>query len=256
MRIILNADDFGASDEAVRATIECFEGGGLTSATIMAKMPATAGAIDYAKSHPQFSFGVHLTYTSDGPETPMSDPEDIPNLAPNGRFMESLQVRILALKNKIPADQIEGETIAQIEFLHDRGVKISHVDSHCHVHKFGPFMRALRNVLPRFGITKVRIAQDTYLHKHLMSPTFWYGPIWRRRIRKHFTGTEHMFMPRGLEDARQMVNIIPRLKGETIEVGVHPGYCEDWRDAERAGIQQFAKAAHAAGHKLITWNDL
>ena len=63
-------------------------------------------------------------------------------------------------------------------------------------------------------------------------------------------------MPSGLEDARQMVNIIPRLKCGTIEVGVHPGYSEDWRDAERAGAQRFAKAARAAGHQLITWNDL
>lgn len=256
MRIIINADDFGVSDEAVQGTVECFERGGLTSATIMAKMPATAGAIDYAKSHPQFSFGVHLTYTSDGPETPMSDPKDIPDLAPNGQFRETLQVRVMAIMNRIPIDQIERETIAQITFLRDQGVKISHVDSHCHVHKFGPFIRALRNVLPSFGITKVRIAQDTYLRKHLKSPTFWYGLIWRRRIRKHFVSTEHMFMPSCLADARQMVNIIPRLKGGTIEVGVHPGYSEDWRDAERAGAQQFAKAARAAGHQLIAWDDL
>jgi YdjC-like protein len=90
----------------------------------MAKMPATAIAIDYAKSHPQFSFGVHLTYTRDGPETPMSDPKDIPDLAPNGRFMEALQVRVRAIMNKIPIDQIERETITQITFLRDQGVKI------------------------------------------------------------------------------------------------------------------------------------
>lgn len=86
----------------------------------------------------------------------MSEPKDIPELAPNGRFMETLQVRVMPILNKIPIDQIERETIAQITFLRDQGVKISHVDSHCHVHKFGPFIRALRNVLPSFGITKVR----------------------------------------------------------------------------------------------------
>jgi predicted glycoside hydrolase/deacetylase ChbG (UPF0249 family) len=43
LRIILNADDFGASDEAVRATVECFERGGLTSATIMAANTDEAG---------------------------------------------------------------------------------------------------------------------------------------------------------------------------------------------------------------------
>ena len=103
MRIILHADDFGYDDETVRATIECFERGALTSATIMPKMPATAAAVEYAKAHPQFSFGVHLTYVSDGVERPVSDPKELPALCrPDGLFLPSQTVRVRAMQDKLP----------------------------------------------------------------------------------------------------------------------------------------------------------
>lgn len=258
MRIILNADDFGMDQETVRATIECFERGALSSATIMPKMPATAAAVEYARSHPQFSFGVHLTYVSDGVERPVSEPADVPALcAADGQFLPSQTVRLLAVRNRIPPDQIERETVAQIALLRDAGVPISHVDSHGHLHKFAPFLQALQNVLPRFGIGRVRTAQDTYLRRPLKSPTFWYGPVWRRKIRARFVTTDRMFMPTSPADARAMPDLLPRLRGDgSIEVGVHPGRREDWRDAERAAAEAFAAQARAAGHALITWNDV
>jgi hypothetical protein len=59
-KLIINADDFGLSDHTVEWTINGFECGALTSATIMAGMPTTDKAVGYAKVHPQFSFGVHF----------------------------------------------------------------------------------------------------------------------------------------------------------------------------------------------------
>src|SRR5262245_48402366 len=81
MRIVTNADDFGQDDDTVRATIECFENGSLTSATIMANMPGTASAVEFARSRPKLSFGVHLTYVLGvGNEAPVSDPKQLPSL--------------------------------------------------------------------------------------------------------------------------------------------------------------------------------
>ena len=73
MLVVVNADDFGSSSDTVRATIECFEAGALTSATIMPGMPATDEALAYARSRPDLSFGVHLTLTGDGEERPAVD---------------------------------------------------------------------------------------------------------------------------------------------------------------------------------------
>ena len=163
-------------DDTVRATVECFERGALTSATIMPKMPATAQAVEYARAHPQFSFGIHLTFVTDTVEAPFSDPAQIPALTgPNGLFLYSQVLRRRALLGRVPVDQVEREMRAQIGFLTDSGVRLSHVDSHGHLHKFAPFVAALRRVLPEFGITRVRNAQDLYLRKPLKSPTYWFG---------------------------------------------------------------------------------
>jgi predicted glycoside hydrolase/deacetylase ChbG (UPF0249 family) len=260
MRIILNADDFGQNDDTVAATIECFERGALSSATIMPKMPATPRAVAFAKEHPQFSFGVHLTYVreSDGtPESPICSTAEVPGLVDaDGRFLPSNLVRSRALLGRIPVDQIERETAAQIESLLERGIPVSHVDSHGHLHKFKPFRQALERVLPRLGIRRVRSVQDVYLTRPLKSPTFWFGPLWRAKLRRRFEAPEHFFMPDSLADRDWPTALLARLKGASLEVGVHPGYQEAWRAADRAAVQDFTGRAKAAGHEIIGWKDL
>ena len=80
MRILTNADDFGYDSDTVSATVECFSLGALTSATIMPKMPATEQAIAFAIKHPQYSFGLHLTFVCDTVEAPLSPPHKVPAL--------------------------------------------------------------------------------------------------------------------------------------------------------------------------------
>lgn len=257
MRIATNADDFGMSDELVEATIECFENGSLTSATIMPKMPATEKAIAYAKRRPDLSFGVHLTFVCDTVEAPIGDPAGLPKLVgPDGRFLPSNRVRIMALRNRIPVEEIAREADAQIRSLLDRGVAVSHVDSHGHLHKFRPFRAALKRVLPPLGILRVRSAQDIYLKKPIKSFNYWYGKVWRRKLRAAFTTTDHFYMPSSARDpdwASPLLAIMSGLRGESIEVGVHPGYSEPWRDLERTGLRDFADAAKAAGHEVVGW---
>jgi chitin disaccharide deacetylase len=257
MRIILNADGFGHSDDTVRATIECFHSGALSSATIVPKMPASQLAIDFAQKHPEFSFGVHLVFTSDAAPASISDPKTIPALVNgDGSFLPPQRLRWLALRNKLPADQLEKEISAQIGVIRDHGISISHVASHADLHKFRPFVNALVNVLPRFGIKRVRSVQDTYIRKPFKSPTFWVGSFWRRRIMNRFITTDHLFLPGKLSDARAMHDWMPPVTDESIEVGAHPGYLEDWPNAERQSLQSFASRAVKAGHHLITWNQL
>ena len=47
--IIVNADDFGLSEETVESTIKLFELNAISSATIMLSKPGTNQAIEYAK---------------------------------------------------------------------------------------------------------------------------------------------------------------------------------------------------------------
>ena len=255
-RLIVNADDFGKDSETVKATVACFDDGILTSASIMPNMSATRSAAEFAVGHPTFSFGVHLTFAGDGEERPISDPVDIPALvSSDGCFLPSKTVRLRLLLGQIPVMQIQREMTAQLRRMVDMGVDISHVDSHCHLHKFQPFLMALERILPSFGIDRVRTAQDLYITKQYRSPTYWYGPSWKRCISKRFRTTDHFFMASNVEDANSMESLVPRLPGGTVEIGGHPGR-SGWRDAERLAMERVSSAATALGLELISWKEL
>lgn len=259
MRIVLHADDFGASPDTVRATIECFEQGALTSASIMPAMPATAQAIAFALAHPGLDIGVHLTFVGEGDEHAVSPPDEIPGLVDGGgRFLPTRTVRLRALARRLPVDQIEREITAQIEAVREQGVDVSHVDSHRHLHKLPSFRDALVRALPGLGIQRVRAVQDVFLRRPLRSPTYWLGRHWQRRLANAFTTTDHMYMPTSAGDRgwdERLAGVIRGLGGATLEVGVHPGYV-DWRDDERRSLIAFAAAARRDGHELVSWRDI
>lgn len=258
MRIVLHADDFGASADTVRATVECFEQGALTSVSIMPAMPATADAIAFAKAHPELDVGVHLTFVGEGDERPLSVREEIPGLVDEeGRFLATRTVRLRALAHRLPVEQIEREIAAQIAAVRNEGVEITHVDSHRHVHKLPSFREALVQALPAFGIRRVRAVQDVYLRKPRKSPTYWLGARWQKGLAQAFTTTDHMYMPTSAGDVgweEPLAEIARGLDG-TLEVGVHPGY-GDWRDGERTSVLAFAELALGDGHELVPWKAL
>lgn len=201
MRIVINADDFGFDDDTVDATIEGLDRGWITSATIMVNMPASRRALAYARTRGDRSFGLHLVYTGDGIERPVLPPQEVPAMvSADGCFHLSNTTRRLAISRRVPRAQIVRETEAQLEVFEKNGLRPSHVDSHGHIHKFSIFRRALPGPLSRFGVRRVRNAQDIYLERRVLSPTYWMGPHWRARLMKAFETTQHFFMPVGGED--------------------------------------------------------
>ena len=257
MRIILNADDFGFSDETVDATIECFERGALTSATIMPNMSATASALEYAQTHPEYSFGIHLIFVTETLERPLLEPNRIPKITDaRGRFLSSRTVRMLGLLNLLPQDQIEAELIAQLNYFQERKLNISHVDSHKHLHKYASFRKVFQRVLPRFGINRLRSVQDLYVRKPPTSLNRWIGPVWKRRIRRHFKTTEHFYMPTAAGDPVWWNRLPLTLPGDSLEIGMHPGRLEPWRDRERRNVIAFADRVRQNDDRLINWNEL
>lgn len=260
MEIITNADDFGFSEDTVDATIECFERGVLSGATIMAAAPATERALAFARSRPDLSFGVHLVYVGDGTDRPLAGGENVPGLADeNGRFHDTRTVRARALLGRMPVDEIVRETAAQIDVVLREGIRPTHVDSHRHLHKFGPFRQALARVLPTYRITRVRTVQDVYLRRPLGSPTYWLGRSWQRRIANRFVTTDHFYMPMSAGDvgwAEPLLEVVATLPGTTLEVGVHPGVTDDRRRAEFSSVVEFGRTAVEKGHRMIGWKDL
>src|SRR5271170_7399294 len=88
--LIVHDDDLGVSHSVNAAAIAALESGAITSASIMVPCPWFPEIADYAKTHPDADFGLHLTMTSErvyyrwGPVAPK---DKVPSLVDaNGYF--------------------------------------------------------------------------------------------------------------------------------------------------------------------------
>ena len=260
MKIILHADDFGFTDDTVDATIKCFEEGILSSASIMVNCASSQKAIEYARTHPQFSFGLHLTYV-DG-LIPAVNPTLLSSLVDdNGKFLGSNEVRKSALFFKLNVNLILLETESQINLLSSGGVAISHLDSHGHLHKFPSFLLALSRLAKGQKQIKVRRVQNVFMqpHTNAYSPKVIVNSILASYIVKNFRTTDYFYMPANSFDTKWANNILRQMDrmptDSVIEIGVHPGYLESWRKDEYRDIRDFVELLYKQGkHQIVNWN--
>ena len=131
-QLVVNADDFGISRGVNRGIIEAHQGGLVTSASLMANLPAAEDALTRATICPDLGLGLHLTLTAG---RPLSPPEQVSTLVDgNGQFLVLGTLLARLSTGKVQGDQIRRELSAQIEWALRRGVRPDHVDSHHHVH--------------------------------------------------------------------------------------------------------------------------
>src|SRR5690349_10998590 len=76
-RLIVNADDFGASRSINEAVIRAHREGILTTASLMVNEPACGEAVELAKQNPRLGVGLHLTLLMGHSALP---PREIPGL--------------------------------------------------------------------------------------------------------------------------------------------------------------------------------
>ena len=238
-KLIINADDFGQDDETVDCTIKGFEAGKLTSATIMAGMSATARAVEYAKAHPQFSFGVHLCLVD---EKAISKPDDIPSMIDpgTGRLWQTRQFILRNFMGMVSIDDIQREMSAQIDALKAAGLTIAHLDGHGHNHRLPQALKALARVMADYGITKVRRCQDLFVGKPGLLSKMINGPMQKRMERAGMVMTDHFLMNAGKSmDVNWFRDAVDNLPEGVTEIGVHPGSAEDWRRVDCEGCYEY-----------------
>lgn len=128
--LIINGDDAGMCHAANQGTLESMEQGLMTTATIMVPCPWFPALADYARSHTNLDFGIHLTHTAEwkfyrwGPVAPR---EQVPGLVdPAGCLWPSVEE---VYAHATPEEAlVEGR--AQIRKALAAGVDVTHLDSH------------------------------------------------------------------------------------------------------------------------------
>jgi predicted glycoside hydrolase/deacetylase ChbG (UPF0249 family) len=265
--IIVHADDLGETHSVNAAAIKALEGGRINSASLMAPCPWFPEIADYAKSHPDADFGLHLTLTSErvyyrwGPVAPA---DKVPSLVDqNGYFHHDWE------ENKhINAREVEIELRAQIERALAMGVRPTHLDSHQYrlimngKELFDVMLRVAHEYrLPVF-VTRDWFADHPYLQASL-DP----GDI----VLDHTVTIEPGIPPE--EWAEFYVTALKNLKPGVTEFVIHPGYDDDelraatrerptwgsaWRqrDYDFFTSDQFREILAQQNIKLITWREL
>lgn len=153
--VIVHADDFGETVEITEGICLAIEAGVVTSTSVMVNMPGTREALRRAPHLArQASFGIHLNLCEGRPLTGAATLTD-----ESGRFLRKRALAARALTGKLSLAQLEAEVAAQIGVLRDAGVRVSHLDGHKHLHQLPIVCAAVANVLPRFGIERVRITR-------------------------------------------------------------------------------------------------
>src|SRR5436190_1453918 len=83
--LVVNADDFGISRGVNRGIVEAHQRGLVTSASLMANLPAADDALTRAAICPDLGLGLHLTMTAG---RPLSPPQQVSTLIDaNGEFL-------------------------------------------------------------------------------------------------------------------------------------------------------------------------
>jgi predicted glycoside hydrolase/deacetylase ChbG (UPF0249 family) len=129
MRVIVNADDLGMSREVNEAIFDLMARGRVTSASLLANAPATEDAIRTIPKFPQCSFGAHLNITE---YEPLCRAADVLGLLDGEGKLRPVPPDFRFTPTRLRAIYLEFN--AQIQKLLSSGVRISHLDSHMHVH--------------------------------------------------------------------------------------------------------------------------
>lgn len=170
IKLIINADDFGLTRSVSDAVITAHREGVLTSATLLAGAPHAGYAAELARSCPQLGVGIHFQLVAGRPVT--RDLSRIKTLInENGVFADNFVSFFKKLHTgRIDYGHIKIELLNQVKKAMALGVKISHADSHQHLHMhpfvIGPVIEVMREA----GIHKLRNPVEIFnygLHRPL-----------------------------------------------------------------------------------------
>lgn len=162
MRVIINADDFGLNREVNAAIIDLIDREAITSVTMLANAPAIDEGVKQLPRNRRCSFGVHLNLTEFTPLTPKSSLGELAScLDESSDFLGEHHLQSMQITAGM-RESVFKELKLQVERLLSYGLKISHFDSHNHVHTIPGLFPVLKRLQKYFGIWKVRTTRNVY----------------------------------------------------------------------------------------------
>ncbi len=265
--LIIHADDVGMTHSVNAATIKALEAGAVNSASIMVPCPWFPEIADYAKTHGDIDFGLHLTLTSErvylrwGPVAPK---DKVPSLVDqNGYFHHDW-----SKETHIDPADAEMELRAQIDRAYAMGIRPTHLDSH--QYRLIGNGKELFNVFLRLGhayklpifVSRDWFAENPYLEGSLSPDDI---------VIDHTVTIDPGVPPE--KWAAFYKSALENLKPGVTEFVIHLAYADDemkaatrerdtwgaaWRqrDFDFFTSEEFRRLLQAQNVKLVTWRQL
>lgn len=145
--LIVNADDFGLHKSINAAIALAHKSGIVTSTSLMAGQqvaPAFDNALELLQDLPGLDVGLHFTLVGGA-----GQPES---------YAAFLQSKIMG---DYPSSSIKNTLRLQLDTLLDKGVRVTHIDSHQHLHALPSVMKVVAEVAAEYGIGAVRLPRET-----------------------------------------------------------------------------------------------
>lgn len=224
IKAIVNADDFGLSENVNEAICMCFERGIITNTTIMVNMPYAADAVNLAKKKGFFNkVGLHLNLTAG---VPLTGPiRSLPVFCDgNGRFNAdfhlSTKTRLMlsAREKRALAEEIQ----AQIDRYLALGLVELHMDSHHHSHTDLSVWSVAEPILQRSGFKSVRLSRNIFEEGSTTAFNSLYKKYFNKRVKALGVKTTDYFG--SFADFTAACDTL--LDGSLCEIMLHPMFSE------------------------------
>lgn len=218
--IIVNADDFGISENVNKAIIDCFNQGLCSSTTIMPNMPHFEHAVQLAHKSgiSESCVGIHLTLTEG---KPLTDKIRLTTkfCNSNGYFKKDMFTieKILYLSSE-EKDALVTEIRAQINRCRENNIKLTHLDSHHHVHSILPLLKIIYGICKVEDIPYVRQANNIYSNSRLRL-------IYNELFINSFLRVKGVLLTQGFCDLNSYERVLcGKNSFNNLEIMIHPCY--------------------------------
>ncbi|HUU50420.1 MAG TPA: ChbG/HpnK family deacetylase [Nitrospinota bacterium] len=158
-RVIINADDFGLSEEINLGIIKTHREGIVTNTSIVINGNLVEHGLPLIKQAPNLGVGIHLNLTYGKPTLPKNECKTLTDQ--NGRFLGYPKFIQRLILHQVNLEEVKKELRAQIERFLSYGIECSHIDSHKHIGYLPQVLNIILELAHKFKISKMRFPNET-----------------------------------------------------------------------------------------------
>jgi hopanoid biosynthesis associated protein HpnK len=269
-RLIVNADDFGASASINAAVIRAHREGILTTASLMVNEASCDEAVALAKQNPKLGVGLHLTLLMGHSALP---PGEIPGLVNSQQEFSNdpVGVGFRYFFNRGLREQLRKEIHAQFARFRATGLPLDHVNGHLHMHLHPTVFGILMEDAKTLGIERMRLTRDpfwtdlplasgnrVYRTSHALIYCILSGRARGQFQKRQIRHTHRVFglLQNALVDEAYITKLLPRIPAGDSELYSHPSLDNFKHEFEALISPQVKEQVNKLGIQLIRYQDL